>query len=220
MSALKLKQRPRMTVRSYKANVPSVEQIGVLPDHDIRRLNRVLRPTDLSTAKSMSADTVYFDVIGGKNRPARIKVAGGPSAISYSKQINVGTRSTKPSTGQITVKFENELDALKVLPNNWDGYGAEKPTAEAIERLTKILTTFVREGLLPARILASAMGGAGLIFTASDRVVTIQVLNNGVTTLALKSGSDLSRRSLVQEKKSLRPITRAVKAFLNGNEPA
>lgn len=210
MSALRHRRR---TVRSYEGYVTQVVDADLLPDHDIRRLMNTLRPTALSDPKSKSDNKFFVKVFIG-----RYNQASGPSAKSYSKQIVAKVPSTKPSAHQVTAMFEKELGALKALTNNWDGYGAEIPSNAVIERLTKILIAFVRQGLIPAKILASAMGGAGLIFTNSDRVVTIQVLNNGITTLALKSGREPSQRSVVNERNSLLLLVGTVVAFLSGNE--
>ena len=76
----------------------------------------------------------------------------------------------------------DQLEGLRRLPEDWDGYGAPAPSQAAYLKVRDLLDVYT-----PDRVVPSAIGGIALYFkmTASDPPYYIEVGNSGdVTELA------------------------------------
>ena len=88
------------------------------------------------------------------------------------------------------------LASMALLAPNWDSYGAEPPNARSRALTTCILGLLQRQVMSPTRIVASAEGGVGIIFSDGERYADIECLNSGEILTAIYSGQDTP---LVQE---------------------
>ena len=108
----------------------------------------------------------------------------------------------------LTIKYglidaEGALDRISNLERNWDTYGAEPPSANAIRAAKEILEELAGALILPSTIVPSAEGGVSIYFMTSHRTVYVESYNRGSQALVmydhngsaevLEIGSDIPR---------------------------
>jgi len=71
------------------------------------------------------------------------------------------------------------------LRNDWNSYGAEKPSSHAIEAIVRLLSRLRNESFLPLTLVPSAEGGIAAYFKANDRVSYLEYRNSGEVILAM-----------------------------------
>lgn len=72
------------------------------------------------------------------------------------------------------------LKNLSMLKPGWDGDDAEAPNAMAVNRARRVLDRLFAFNLKPSRVVASADGGVGLLFSGKERrYADIECLNTG-----------------------------------------
>ncbi len=79
------------------------------------------------------------------------------------------------------------LKYLGSLDKDWNGFGAEPPSPEALSNLTTILDFIVKVGMRPSKILPSAVGGAEIVFWNKDNAFSIESLNTGNVIYQIKT---------------------------------
>ena len=72
-----------------------------------------------------------------------------------------------------------ELQGLRRLCDDWDGYGSEAPNDVALHHGRTMLTVLDACGRPPNQVSASAEGGVGLYLRTGDRYAIIECLNTG-----------------------------------------
>ena len=75
------------------------------------------------------------------------------------------------------------LDRMSKLKADWDSYGAEPPTRNAIQGSKKILDALAAKLILPSTIVASAEGGVSTYFIAGLRTAYVETYNDGSQVL-------------------------------------
>lgn len=90
----------------------------------------------------------------------------------------------------LTIKYgmidaERVLTRMSGLDNNWDSYGAEPPTAEAIQASRLILAKLYEALIRPSTIVPSASGGISIYFFSGDRSAYIENYNDGAQALVM-----------------------------------
>lgn len=76
--------------------------------------------------------------------------------------------------------MKNTLEDLKNVKLGWDGYDAEIPLPEVINRASVILTELKKNEMEPIRIGPSAEGGVAFIYAGKNtKRAYIDILNNG-----------------------------------------
>jgi hypothetical protein len=98
---------------------------------------------------------------------------------------------------------EGELSRLSVLKNNWDSYGADAPSAQAIDAARIMLHELAAALIRPSTVVGSAGGGVSIYFMHGNRTAYIENYNDGSqalvmydqngTTEVLELGIDLDR---------------------------
>ncbi len=72
-----------------------------------------------------------------------------------------------------------QLKKVRSLHANWDSYGAEPPSARAIELTEAVLNGLRDRFVAPSRIVASVEGGVGVCFSRGNRYADLECFNNG-----------------------------------------
>jgi hypothetical protein len=90
----------------------------------------------------------------------------------------------------LTVKYglinaEKELDRLSGMELNWDSYGAQPPSAAAIQNSREILRELSGALILPSTIVPSAEGGVSAYFMSGNRIAYIETYNGGSQALVM-----------------------------------
>jgi hypothetical protein len=90
----------------------------------------------------------------------------------------------------LTIKYglinvDDELARLSQLQPNWDSYGAEPPSGEAIRSARSILGELFSGLILPSAIVPSAGGGVSIYFMKGVRTSYIENYNSGAQALVM-----------------------------------
>lgn len=83
------------------------------------------------------------------------------------------------SRSRLSTTAQN-LRALRTMEPDWDSYGAEPPSEEAVQRAGSFLANGHNLPCQPSAVTASAEGGVALMFTgAGGQRVLVEFLNSG-----------------------------------------
>ena len=83
------------------------------------------------------------------------------------------------------IDAKTKLDQIFKLRSNWDSYGAEPATVDAINASKQILAALAQKLILPTTIVPSAGGGISTYFMAGDRTVYVETYNDGSQALVM-----------------------------------
>lgn len=99
-----------------------------------------------------------------------------------------------------------ELERISGMEADWDSYGAEPPSATAIQASKDILAELAGFLVLPSAIVPSAEGGVSIYFMSGDHTAYIENDNQGAQALVmydqlgntevLELGSDVPRKEV------------------------
>ena len=84
----------------------------------------------------------------------------------------------------LTIKYglidaEEALDRISSMERDWDSYGAEPPSANAIRASRETLEELAGALILPSTIVPSAEGGVSFYFMTGHRTVYVETYNRG-----------------------------------------
>jgi hypothetical protein len=90
----------------------------------------------------------------------------------------------------LTIKYglidaEGELDRISSLNSDWDSYGADPPTKDAMQASRDILKELAGALILPSTIVPSGEGGVSIYFMSGDRNAYIESYNQGSQALVM-----------------------------------
>jgi hypothetical protein len=104
------------------------------------------------------------------------------------------------------IDAEEELHRISRLEPDWDSYGAEPPSADAIRASREILEELAGAQILPSAVVPSAGGGVSIYFMTAGRTVYVESYNQGSQALVmydqqgsteiLEIGRDILRRDV------------------------
>jgi hypothetical protein len=103
------------------------------------------------------------------------------STLIYEKS-KVSAKNRKISS------FIKEIDEMKEMDFDWNGYGSESPNTFARETAITLLLSAGRT-IVPNRVSASAQGGVGICFYRDSRYGDIECLNTGEILATISDGS-------------------------------
>lgn len=88
-------------------------------------------------------------------------------------------------------RWFDKLDELATLEDNWNSYGAKKPSALALANVREFLGVLQSHGREPRYVQPSAMGGAGVSLGTSGqpRRVFVEFYNMGTAHALLSDRS-------------------------------
>jgi hypothetical protein len=90
----------------------------------------------------------------------------------------------------LTIKYglidaERALDRISNMERDWDSYGAEPPSADAVRASKEILEELAGALILPSTIVPSAEGGVSIYFMTGRRTVYVESYNQGSQALVM-----------------------------------
>jgi hypothetical protein len=95
------------------------------------------------------------------------------ASINWSAEIQLGGNANTR-----LFEFLDDLKCMKSLPDNWNGYGSERPNSRTRDIAEWIL--LATPGFrLPDRVAPSAQGGIGISFHDRDKYADIECFNTG-----------------------------------------
>jgi hypothetical protein len=104
---------------------------------------------------------------------------------------NDWSRRLEQST-YLTIKYglidaEGALHRISNLETDWDSYGAEPPSADAVQASREILREIAGAQILPSTIVPSAEGGVSIYFMtkAGNRTAYVESDNQGSQALVM-----------------------------------
>jgi hypothetical protein len=93
-------------------------------------------------------------------------------------QFRLITTSKKTTRNNDVMDLMDKIEGMTRLPDDWNGYGSEKPSSFAVGAATIILNKAL-DIRIPDRVAPSAQGGVGLFFYSGNRYADIECFNNG-----------------------------------------
>lgn len=110
------------------------------------------------------------------------------TASDFPHKINLDQVDSKSSKIKA---LKDELQHLKVLPSNWNSYGAEVPNNVAIKNAEIILDFLFDRGmeLFPKRIVPSAEGGVAFAYIDGSKYADIECFNEGKIFVGISQGT-------------------------------
>jgi len=81
-------------------------------------------------------------------------------------------------------KLRSNIVFCSHLNDDWNSYGAEKPTVRTIQAVNRLLSRLHIEFFLPTRVIPSAEGGVAAYFSADDKTSYLEYRNSGEVILA------------------------------------
>lgn len=88
------------------------------------------------------------------------------------------------------IELHDRMKQLASLPANWDTFGTERPSQEAISAAAQIAESFIGFGLVPDAIVPSAEGGVAVCFLRNQKYADIECLNSGEVLAVRYSSQD------------------------------
>jgi hypothetical protein len=83
------------------------------------------------------------------------------------------------------IDAERELESMAALRNDWDSYGANPPSADAVQASKSILSKLYEALIRPTTIVPSAEGGVSIYFVNGDRSAYVENYNDGSQALVM-----------------------------------
>ena len=105
------------------------------------------------------------------------------------------------SPAKLSDPLINQVSKLACLSDSWNGYGAEKPSAWAIDAAYHLVDACRTSGVIPTKIVPDADGGIDFYFMstvkmpggASRRRACIQLFNDGIVECFFDDRGDANR---------------------------
>jgi hypothetical protein len=135
-------------------------------------------------------------------RPSYTEMADAEMCRHYQDTANAmiasreGSEYVRRKIAQI--ELENRLSRMAALRANWDTYGSEAPSAEAVAAAAAIGKAFINFGLIPDAVSPSAEGGVAICFLRNKKYADIECFNSGETIAVRYSSSENPKAWVVQ----------------------
>ena len=97
------------------------------------------------------------------------------------REVSSSHQSRYIELEQAFAALRDQLKKLRLLRANWDTYGAPAPNDVALAAADAALRMFRVMDVLPTRVLPSADGGIGILFTEREQYAHIEFENSGDT---------------------------------------
>lgn len=107
--------------------------------------------------------------------------------LTFFKQLNAEARSTSKFL-QVERQYQelgSSLEKYATLDDNWDSYGAEKPSLHSVAATETFLRKLRAELFMPNRIVPSAEGGIAVYFNNGTKVAYVEFRNSSEVILAM-----------------------------------
>lgn len=132
---------------------------------------------------NVATDYKLFDTIF-ENDSLGHDIIESPNDFSTSDERD--TRYIFPESGDVyrvviswISKFQNQLNSLRKIQNNWNGYGSSAPNSIAIRNSQTFLDTLHILNFSPSSIVPSAEDGIAISFAKGKRRAIVECYNDG-----------------------------------------
>jgi hypothetical protein len=107
--------------------------------------------------------------------------------LTFFRQFIAEARSTSKflQIAKVYQELRSSLDVYATLVDNWDSYGAAKPTRHSIEAADRFLQKLFAEFFMPSRVVPSAEGGIAVYFNSDNKTAYLEYRNSGEMILAM-----------------------------------
>lgn len=169
----------------------------------------------MNTAAAFADQLVSLELIEGTygeaERDYRDWFPSEPSATAQS----VGVTVLAPRTAWL-VDALKRLSEVSTLDGNWDSYGADAPSDNAVAHARSILSVLSHLDYPPSAVDPSAEGGICISFVAGDRYGDIECFNSGeILAVFIKADGDPTVWPLGTDEESVRDAAAVIKSFIN-----
>ena len=82
-------------------------------------------------------------------------------------------------------ELRSSLEVCAGLGDDWDSYGAAKPSKHSIEAADRLLQKLFAELFMPSRVIPSAEGGTALYFNSGNKTAYVEYRNSREVILAM-----------------------------------
>lgn len=125
-----------------------------------------------------------LDQIHQRRHPATFWEVRSSSTSTENYQFLKELRETAETSTfqQLEQRFQNladQLESLRAVDRQWDGFGAIAPEERSIRVAARLLKELKGVGAQPVAIRPAAEGGVGICFTSGNKYAQIEVSNDG-----------------------------------------
>jgi hypothetical protein len=113
--------------------------------------------------------------------------------------------------GNATWESLHEVENLRLLQNNFNGYGSVAPNRRSIELASQVVLSATETR--PTRVLASAQGGVAIYFVRGNKHGDIECFNSGELVATISDDEDLPRVWEIRPSE-IKSAIRTISAFL------
>jgi hypothetical protein len=114
---------------------------------------------------------------------------------SFDRRISIRANEVLIAEARSTSRFlqleemyqelRSSLDACAALRDNWDSYGAARPSRHSIEATDRFLKRLFAELFMPNRVIPSAEGGMAVYFSSGNKTAYVEHRNSQEVILAM-----------------------------------
>lgn len=109
-----------------------------------------------------------------------------------------------------------QLEKLRDLPKDWDTYKADPPNDFALALAHQILSILIESSFPPIKIMASAEGGVGFVFTQKDKYGDIECLNSQeIVAVIYDRKTEPDAWTVALDSQSIKLAIDKIRSFLN-----
>ena len=107
--------------------------------------------------------------------------------LTFFKNFIAEARSTSKflQTAKTYQELRSSLDTCATLVDNWDSYGAAKPTKHSIESADRFLQKLFTDLFMPRRVFPSAEGGMAVYFNGVNKTAYLEYRNSREVILVM-----------------------------------
>jgi len=175
----------------------------------------------ISSTNALSGVCADFDprvlsaCLTGKNYGSEV-VCLSPSGL-IGMAIALTSRSSSVVRMPKVKNYRLELIQLALLEDDWDGYGAKRPTAEVLMRAEDVLGVCDRLEMVPDGVGPLIEGGIEVKFVSGDRYCNIVIQNDSkVVVHRFQLNGDLDVHEVVCDDRVLEQEIRGFVEYLAG----
>jgi hypothetical protein len=165
-------------------------------------------------------DYVIFDrAMDNTTESLRISDSGATATIGLTINQEIDTDMApgliaKVVSGKI---FQQQLDEMRHLPDNWNGYGSAPPNHVAIRNSLEALYLTLEMDFPPSQVVPSAQEGVGISFASGEKRAIIECFNDGdIVVIKYEGDSDPEVREIGGSREEIKDSLLFIYDFIYG----
>jgi hypothetical protein len=137
------------------------------------------------------------------------------SSKSYSPSVlDNSIRTIFPTSFDI---FQQQLDRLKNLNDDWNGYGSAAPNYDAISTAQNIIDELREMDFVPENVASSSEGGVGISFLKGGKRALIECYNDGeIASITFEGEKEPTIWEISNGRLEIRNALDRIYEFING----